>query len=97
MNHFRLKKGIQRFIAVVCFVCLSMLASAQVSVTGKVIDKKENKPVAGATVQVKGTPSIGTTTDENGNFSLKVPSLNVTLEVSSVGLFTQEIKLNNRF
>lgn len=96
MDRFQLKKAIQRFVAIVCFICFSLLASAQVVVTGKVIDKKENKPVAGATVQVKGTPSIATTTDEEGNFTLQVPSLNVSLEITSVGLIMQEVKLNNR-
>ncbi|MFI5130410.1 MAG: SusC/RagA family TonB-linked outer membrane protein, partial [Chitinophagales bacterium] len=49
-------------------------------------------PVAGASVQVKGT-SIGTTTNNEGNFTLSVANANVTLVISSVGYDNQEISL----
>src|SRR5258706_666551 len=49
-------------------------------------------PVAGASVQVKGT-SIGTTTNNEGNFTLTVANANVTLVISSVGYDLHEISL----
>src|SRR5258706_5822680 len=49
-------------------------------------------PVAGAWVQVKGT-SIGTTTNNEGNFTLTVANANVTLVISSVGYDLHEISL----
>lgn len=52
-------------------------------------------PLAGASVLVKGT-SNGTTTDNEGNFSLTVPDANVTLVISSVGYDQQEIALAGR-
>ena len=48
--------------------------------------------LVGASIQVKGT-NTGTTTNNEGNFSLTVADANVTLVVSSVGYETKEIAL----
>src|SRR5688572_26336600 len=50
-------------------------------ITGKV--GSASGPVAGASVTLSG--GEGTTTDDNGSFSLRAPSGNVTITVSSVG------------
>lgn len=52
-------------------------------------------PLVGASVQEKGT-TTGTTTNNEGNFSLNASSANVTLVISSVGYEQQEIALNGR-
>lgn len=52
-------------------------------------------PLAGVSVQVKGT-TTGTTTNGEGNFTLTVPNTNVTLLISSVGYDEQEIALAGR-
>jgi TonB-dependent SusC/RagA subfamily outer membrane receptor len=52
-------------------------------------------PLAGASVQVKGT-TIGTTTNNEGNFTLTLANANVTLVISSVGYDAQEISLSGR-
>ena len=62
-------------------------------VSGKVTDSTGNG-VAGVSVSVKGQPSIGTTTAENGNYSLSVPSNATTLVFSSVGYGYQEIGIS---
>lgn len=49
-------------------------------------------PLAGASVQVKGT-TTGTTTNNEGNFTLTVPDANVTLVISSVGYDEVELPL----
>ncbi|MGZ3845776.1 MAG: TonB-dependent receptor [Flavisolibacter sp.] len=64
-----------------------------VRVSGRIISSEGN-PVGGASVVVKGT-RIGTTTDNDGNFSVSVPE-NATLVISSVGFETQEIAVNGR-
>ena len=76
-------------------VCMASLAYGQVTISGTIIDKKENRPLSGATVQVKNS-SVATTTNERGAFSLKAASANVTLVVTSVGYLTQEIKVDGR-
>lgn len=65
-----------------------------VPIRGKVTGEG-NAPLAGASVQVKNT-TIGTTTDNSGNFSLTVPDANVTLVISSIGYEDQEIPLGGR-
>lgn len=75
-----------------CISLLSMQAWAQSrTVTGKVTDEK-GAPLAGASITVKGT-KIGTTANEQGNFSLSVPASAKTLIISSVGLESQEVNI----
>lgn len=64
------------------------------TVTGKVTDANGN-PVANASVLVKGT-SVGTTTGEDGNFSLNIPENARTLVFSAVGSTPQEMAIGNR-
>lgn len=76
------------------FLCLLAsigLASAQnTQVTGVVISADDGAPVIGASVMVKGT-TIGTVTDVDGNFSLSVPANATTLQISFIGMATQEL------
>lgn len=62
-----------------------------VTVTGTVTDAT-GEPVIGASVVEKGTKSNGTITDMNGNFTLRVTSAEVELEISYIGFHTQKIK-----
>lgn len=66
----------------------------QRTVTGTVTDQND-EPLAGATVMVKGT-TIGTVTDADGRFSLRIPANAQTLQVSFVGMRTQEISVEGR-
>ena len=68
--------------------CLFMGASvvtAQVSkVTGLVIGAEDGEPVIGATVAVKGVPTLGAITDLDGKFVIEnLPSSAKTLYLSS--------------
>jgi len=63
------------------------------TVTGKVTDDSGN-PIPNASVQVKGT-QIGTTTANNGTFSLSVPSSARTLVVSSVNFEQAEFSIGS--
>lgn len=68
---------------------LCIIAKAQTrTIKGKVLSEV-NQPVAGASVQIKGK-NIGTTTTNDGTFSLNVPSGSVTLVISYVGYATVE-------
>ena len=65
--------------------------SQQKVVSGTVTNKSENnKPIANATVQVKGT-TTATQTDEQGNFTIPVANSNAILVVSVVGFQSLEI------
>ncbi|MBB5397949.1 carboxypeptidase-like regulatory domain-containing protein [Mucilaginibacter sp. AK015] len=51
------------------------------TIKGKIVADDDNKPVPGAIIRVKGT-TIGTQANENGEFSLNVPSNAQTLSIS---------------
>jgi TonB-linked SusC/RagA family outer membrane protein len=69
---------------------------ADVTITGTVLDEKGDG-MPGATVVLKGT-SLGTSTDADGKFSLRIPdgTATPTLVVSSVGYVKQELPVGDR-
>ncbi|WP_080054207.1 SusC/RagA family TonB-linked outer membrane protein [Spirosoma aerolatum] len=69
-------------------------AKADRTVTGKTTDEK-GEELPGVSVIIKGTQR-GTTSDNNGNYSLKVPDGNPTLIFSFVGYIPQEVVLGNQ-
>ena len=60
-----------------------MVAQAQHSITGKVLNDENDSPIAGASVYFNNT-SLGTITSSNGSFFLP-DAVNGELIVSSVG------------
>jgi TonB-linked SusC/RagA family outer membrane protein len=82
------------FFSVLCFVLLGTTYAQQtVTVTGTVADES-NSPLPGVTVLEKGTTN-GTTTDPNGNFTIRV-STDATLVFSFVGMEKTEEVVNGR-
>jgi len=79
-------------------LCLVFAVSVQVvsaqdrTVTGRVTDSKDGSPVAGASVQPKGSRT-GTSTKPDGTFSLSVGSNVTTLVITSVGYESQEVAI----
>lgn len=65
-----------------------------VSVKGTVKDTK-GEPVIGAGVVVAGSPTIGTVTDDSGNWSLNVPP-GSSLQITSIGYQTTVIPLEGQ-
>ncbi len=64
--------------------------SAQVQVTGSVIDADNNETLPGATIVEKGT-SNGTVTDMDGKFTLTTQNESGIIVVSFIGYITQEM------
>ena len=54
------------------------------TITGKVIDAQLSDRLPGATVKIAGS-TIGTVTDVNGEFSLRAPEGEITLEITYIG------------
>ncbi len=77
------------FILIFC----SMVHAQTKTITGKVYDD-EGMPALGATVLIKGS-SRGTTTDFDGNYSIKA-SADETLVFSFIGFKTQEIPIKDK-
>jgi TonB-linked SusC/RagA family outer membrane protein len=71
----------------------STIVKIPIEITGRVVDE-DNKPITGASVLVRNT-SIGTTTNENGSFSLNVPDANAVLVISSVGYVTRTVTVGD--
>ncbi|MBR2265722.1 MAG: SusC/RagA family TonB-linked outer membrane protein, partial [Paludibacteraceae bacterium] len=88
----RMKKFLT-FVLVLCPL-LSLSVSAQVTVSGTVLDNG-NEAVIGASVMERGTTN-GTVTDLDGQFTLEVSSKDAVLVFSYVGMRTKEEKLNGR-
>ena len=63
-------------------------------VTGTVTDGGTNLPLAGASIIIKGT-ATGTTSDYDGQFSLKIDNFPATLMISSLGFTTIEKIVNS--
>ncbi|MCQ2213985.1 MAG: TonB-dependent receptor [Bacteroidaceae bacterium] len=83
-----------RLALIALFTLFSANIFAQVTITGTVLDDMGEGAI-GAAIREKGT-SNGVATDMNGKFTLKVANANATLQVSSVGFKSQEVKLAGR-
>jgi len=75
------------------FVLCSMLALAQKTITGKATDAT-GTPMANVSVIAKGT-TIGTTTKEDGTYSLTVPANAKSLIFSSIDMATLEVAIGS--
>ena len=62
---------------------ISLYAQSR-SVSGTVLDEQQ-VPIIGAAVMLTGGGSVGSVTDIDGNFTLTVPSGDVTLDVTCLG------------
>ncbi len=79
---------------VVIFMSTSVYGQDTRTITGVVHDD-QSEPVVGATVVVEGT-TIGTITDYNGEFSLKVPVDAKNIQISFIGFQIQTIEISGR-
>lgn len=74
---------------VMALLPLSVFAQGMISVSGTVLDQNGD-PLIGCTVQLKGS-SVGTVTDLDGHFQIKVPE-DKMLVFSFIGYKTKEVK-----
>lgn len=80
----------KRLFSFAVFLFISVLVfSQQRTVTGKVTDQ-DNKPLANATVAVKGTTTFAST-NADGAFSINVPSNSATLVFTYVGYQSSQL------
>lgn len=79
-------------LSLLCSSSLFAWAQQAIPVKGTVKDK-ENNPIVGATIVVKGTTD-GTKTDQNGNFSINVPTGKLLL-ITYVGMQRAEVPIKD--
>lgn len=83
-------------ISVLClFVSIGMAFAQTVSLSGTVTDSGTGEPVVGAAVQLVGSNTVYSLTDNEGKFSLRVPS-DGTITISCLGYIKSEVKVNGR-
>lgn len=85
-------KLLHLLIAILSLCCVLTATAQDRTVTGVVVDDADSSPVAYATVSAPGT-SIGTTTNDKGEFKLSVPKNIETLVVSMLGYTQQSVTL----
>lgn len=81
-------------VLLVALTAMALPSWAQRTVTGKVTDPS-GAPIPGASVQVKNT-KVGTTTNDDGAFTLTLPANARTLVISALGMGTQEISIGSQ-
>jgi len=92
-NHKRfLSKSVCKSgISVLLLLLSTFSAYAQQTIlSGKILDERTKAVVLGANIRIKGETG-GSSTDENGNFSVKVKSLPITLLITSIDYKNQEL------
>lgn len=75
--------------------CLSIIlfsfSYGQATIKGKVIDKKSGETLIGVTISLESKPSVGVTTDLDGNYTLILPDASVqTLVISYISYETKK-------
>ncbi|HEX5025402.1 MAG TPA: SusC/RagA family TonB-linked outer membrane protein, partial [Agriterribacter sp.] len=94
MQNFLLNKAKIAFVAVLMLLMNSGLFAQSISVKGKVRNDKA-EPMPNASVLIKGSTN-GVTTNENGEFSINVPSSKSVLLISAIGYQNQEITVGSQ-
>lgn len=79
------------------WVCLSytLPVFAQVQLLKGVVRDNEGKPIAGATIQIKGSDK-GVSSAADGSYSLPLPPGNATLVISYIGYATVKVDVKGR-
>jgi TonB-linked SusC/RagA family outer membrane protein len=83
------KFGVISSLLLTFFLAISILGNAQ-TVSGKVTDVSKN-PLVGVSISVKGVPSSGVTTTDDGSFKLNAIKPGAKIVFTSVGFATKEI------
>ena len=92
MNVLKLLRGCSLVFAFLLTTLYSIAQSFPVS--GKITDAS-GQPLAGVTVQVKGS-STTAITNSDGSFQINAPSANTTLVLTYVGFVEQQVPVNNQ-
>jgi TonB-linked SusC/RagA family outer membrane protein len=88
-------KRLVLFLTLLMFGAIQLLQAQAVEIRGTVTSSEDGSVMPGASVIVKGT-TIGTLSDADGNFVLRVPADATELVVSFVGMKTQDVRIEGR-
>ncbi len=86
----------KKLLFLLVFSMLATFSQAQEgTVSGKVTSEENGEPIPGVNVVLKGT-TIGTITDVDGRYQLKVPNTKGVLTFSFIGLISSEVPIANQ-
>src|SRR5665648_913825 len=88
-------KKISLLLAFLAFIGLQVVLAQTRNISGTVTSGDDGSSIPGASVIVKGT-TLGTVTDMDGKFSLKIPATAKALMVTFVGMQSQEVPIGNQ-
>lgn len=89
------KPLIKCFYALLLLLFSFSLSAQQKTVTGKIVDQESGQPLAGVTVSVRGTKNA-VVTNNDGTFTIAVPSNQSVLDVTYVGYTPQQITVGEQ-
>lgn len=84
----------KRISSILIIQLIALSVSAQVTITGTVRNAEDRDALPFVNVYIAGTTQ-GTTTDDNGNFSLSVPSTNGKLVASHLGFVNDTLAIRS--
>jgi TonB-linked SusC/RagA family outer membrane protein len=87
-------KKVVLLLALLLFGLQGLFAQTR-DVSGSVTSSEDGSPIPGVSVVVKGT-TLGTITDMNGKYSLKVPANAQSLSFSFVGMKSADVAIGNQ-
>ncbi|MEZ5013160.1 MAG: carboxypeptidase-like regulatory domain-containing protein [Chitinophagales bacterium] len=79
----------------ISFFCYSTLSAQDREIKGVVRDEASDETIPGASVIVKEDNTIGTSTDIDGSFTLRIPESATAIIVRSVGYSETEVIIGN--
>ena len=85
-------KKISLLLAFLAFVGLQVVLAQTKDISGTVTSADDGSSIPGAAVVIKGT-TLGTVTDMDGKFTLKVSTSAQTLMISFVGMVGAEVTI----
>ena len=83
------------FCMLLCLLGSAIFAQDR-TITGKVSENSTGTGLPGASVTVKGSSTIGSTTDAEGKYTLKIPSNASVLVFSFIGYIAKEVAIGNQ-
>ncbi len=88
-------KKIALFLSILFFMGILMANAQTKTITGTVTSAEDGSPIPGVSVLVQGT-TLGTVTNVDGNYSLKIPHDAKNLVFSFVGMISQEVAIDGK-
>lgn len=82
-------------LAVLLIASMGFIAPEERTISGKVTSAEDGSALPGVNVALKGT-KLGTVTDAQGNYLLKVPNSGGILVFSFIGLITKEVAIGSK-